>query len=138
MISGVVWESKFWHLRTKSALISSKWLIQKHKIPHFKAFGMSNFKYEVKICQKICIKGTIIQNSYYLFRWLRLYYVSIRTYVQEFLISVAQPPPSVSKHKGELKVSKDYHVSDPFPPTCHYVKHGWSLIEFSVRLCFKN
>ena len=40
------------HLRTKSALIFSKQLIQRCNIPHFKAFGMSNFKYEVKIYQK--------------------------------------------------------------------------------------
>jgi hypothetical protein len=34
--------------------------IQRRNIPHFKAFGMSNFKYEVRICHKICIKGTIM------------------------------------------------------------------------------
>ena len=73
IISGVVWESKFWHLRTGSALIFSKWLKQRCNIPHFKAFGMSNFKCDVRICQKIRMKGTMTQNRYFSFRWLRLY-----------------------------------------------------------------
>ena len=52
----------------------SKWLIQRRNIPHFKAFGISNYKHEVRICHKICIKGTMIQNIYYSFRWFRLYF----------------------------------------------------------------
>ena len=35
----------------------SKWLIQRHNIPHFKAFDMSNFKYELRICQKFILKA---------------------------------------------------------------------------------
>ena len=49
----------FWHLRTKSALIYSKWLIQRLNIPHFKAFGMMHFKYERRICLKNCSKGAM-------------------------------------------------------------------------------
>ena len=57
IISGVVWESEFWDLRTKSALIFSKWLIQRRNIPHFKDFGTIILQYELRICQKLILKA---------------------------------------------------------------------------------
>jgi hypothetical protein len=30
-------------------------------MPHFKAFGMMNLQYEIRICQKVHIKGTMSQ-----------------------------------------------------------------------------
>ena len=50
-------QSKFWHLRTKSALIFLKWLIQRYNIPHFKGLGMRNLQYEKKIAKKCMIQA---------------------------------------------------------------------------------
>ena len=33
-------------------------------MPHFKAFGMINLKYEIRSCQKIDNKGTMTKTSY--------------------------------------------------------------------------
>ena len=65
MISGVLCEVSFWYLRTKSALIFLKWLIQRLKIPHFKDFGMINLKYEIRICSKNYNKVTMTLYFYY-------------------------------------------------------------------------
>ena len=32
-----------------------------YNMPHFKAFGMMNLQYEIRICQKVHIKGTMSQ-----------------------------------------------------------------------------
>ena len=74
---GVFCWSEFWHLRTKSALIFFKWLIQRHNIPHFKGRGMRILQYEIRICQKMYDTGTMLEDIYYLFKWNGCY---IHTY----------------------------------------------------------
>ena len=66
IILRVFCQSEFWHLRTKSALIFLKWLIQRHNIPHFKGLGMRNLQYEKKIA-KNCIIQAQWQNIFTIF-----------------------------------------------------------------------
>ena len=54
IILGVVCEVSFWYLRT-----FFKWVVQRFNMPPFKAFGIMNLQYEIRICQKPYYKVTI-------------------------------------------------------------------------------
>ena len=52
-----------------------QWITEIHRpsISHFKAFGMTNLQYEIRIPQKIYNRATITENFYYENYWNRLY-----------------------------------------------------------------